>query len=292
MSSDTGGDATTRERILDAARTEVAERGASLTLGHVATRARVSRQAVYLHFGDRTGLLLALVRHMDEQLQLGPSLEHVMAAPDGSELIRRTMELHARFNAGIDAVAQMLEGAQYHDEALGQAWRDRLTFRHGVHRRLVDRLAAKGDPKSVPFPMPMASRKDLDFSFSGLKTAARLAWEEEGPLEGQRLADYCASLQDAIIRQLLDRLGRSLQGRDVRACYLAGGVAANRTLLAATTAMLAPLGIPVHAPSPRYCTDNGAMVACAGAWRLADTGDAGGLAPFPRGVLRSWGAPS
>ena len=145
MSSSAGGDATTRERILDAARAEVAERGASLTLGHVAARARVSRQAVYLHFGDRTGLLLALVRRMDEQLQLGPSLEHVMAAQNGLELIRRTMELHARFNAGIDAVAQMLEGAQYHDEALGQAWRDRLTFRHGVHRRLVDRLAAMGE---------------------------------------------------------------------------------------------------------------------------------------------------
>jgi len=155
---------------------------------------------------------------------------------------------------------------------------------------VIERLAASGDARAFPFPVARLSDGGLDFSFSGLKTAARLAWEQEAPLSGQRLADYCASLQDAVIRQLLDRLARSLRGHEVRACYLAGGVAANRALLAAATEMLTPLGIPVHAPSPRYCTDNGAMVACAGALRLEATGESGSLAPFPRGVLRSWGA--
>jgi len=154
---------------------------------------------------------------------------------------------------------------------------------------VIERLATAGDPHAFPFPLARLTDGGLDFSFSGLKTAARLLWERVGPLSGQALADFCASYQSAIIRQLLDRLERALRGREAAACYLAGGVAANRTLLAAATARLAPAGILVHAPSPRFCTDNGAMVACAGALRLAAGRAAGaGLAPFSRGALKSW----
>jgi N6-L-threonylcarbamoyladenine synthase len=154
---------------------------------------------------------------------------------------------------------------------------------------VIERLAAQGDPGAFDFPLARLTDGGLDFSFSGLKTAARLLWEREGPLGGQALADYCAAFQHAVIRQLLDRLERASRGRELAACYLAGGVAANRGLLAAATALLAPRGIAVYAPSPRFCTDNGAMVACAGALRLAAGRAAGAsLAPFSRGTLASW----
>ncbi|MBM4116737.1 tRNA (adenosine(37)-N6)-threonylcarbamoyltransferase complex transferase subunit TsaD [bacterium] len=155
---------------------------------------------------------------------------------------------------------------------------------------IIERLALTGDPRAFAFPLARLGDRSLDFSFSGLKTAARLAWEQAGPLAGQGLADYCASFQAAVIRQLLDRLERALRGREAMAVYIAGGVAANRALLAAARDLLEPRGLAVHAPRPRFCTDNGAMVACAGAWRLAAGRAAGAsLAPFSRGGLRSWG---
>ncbi|MEP7281028.1 MAG: TetR/AcrR family transcriptional regulator [Rubrivivax sp.] len=139
------GDPETRERILTTTRELVAERGAKLKLGDVAERAGVSRQTIYLHFGDRTGLLLAVVQHMDQTLRLSESLAHVFAAESGAEVIARTMALHGRFSASVDPVALMLEAAQYEDEALGAAWRDRMHLRHQVHRRIVQRIAELGE---------------------------------------------------------------------------------------------------------------------------------------------------
>ncbi len=141
----TYGHADTRERILAATQELVAERGSKLKLSDVADRAGVSRQAVYLHFGDRTGLLLALVRKMDETLELGESLAHLFQAETGADVIARTMALHGRFSASIDPVASMLEAAQYDDEALGGAWRDRMRLRHRVHRKIVQRIAELGE---------------------------------------------------------------------------------------------------------------------------------------------------
>ena len=154
---------------------------------------------------------------------------------------------------------------------------------------IIERLAAEGDSAASPFPLARLSDGGLDYSFSGLKTAARLRWEATGPLEGSALKDFCAGFQAAVIGQLLDRLGRALRGRELKACYLAGGVAANRALLAAARERMTAPGLPILAPSPRYCTDNGAMVACAGAWRLADRGiHCDALTPFPRGSIASW----
>ncbi len=84
----------------------------------VAQHAAVSRQAVYLHFGDRNGLLLAFIQHLDDTLALGESLAAVFAAATGTEL---------------------LEAAQYDDEALGVAWRDRMLFARPCSPRWFDR---------------------------------------------------------------------------------------------------------------------------------------------------------
>lgn len=139
------GDPATRTRILDASWDLVTEQGARLKLSEVATRASVSRQAVYLHFGDRAGLLVALVQHMDETFDLGESLREVHAAPDGPSLLEAAMRLNTTFWARVFPVAQVLEAAQHEDEALGTAWRDRMRFRHATFRAMVEALAERGE---------------------------------------------------------------------------------------------------------------------------------------------------
>lgn len=139
------GDPYTRTRVLEATRELISERGPNVRLSDVAERAAVSRQAVYLHFGDRSGLLVALVHHMDETLDLSESLAHVQAAQTGAELIERTMRLNTEFWAAVQPVAQVLEAAQYDDEALGAAWRDRMGFRQMTFQMIVQRLAEIGE---------------------------------------------------------------------------------------------------------------------------------------------------
>jgi AcrR family transcriptional regulator len=143
-STERPGDPGTHERILRAAWEEIVERGAAVTLADVADRAEVSRQAVYLHFGDRAGLLLALVRFMPEVLGFEQLLAHVLAAPTGVEMLRRAVELHSTYSAQVDPVAEVLEAAQYRDEALGAAWRDRMEASRRVHRMIVQRIADEG----------------------------------------------------------------------------------------------------------------------------------------------------
>jgi AcrR family transcriptional regulator len=139
------GDPETRRRILEVTRELLVERGSGLRLQEVAERAGVSRQALYLHFGDRRGLILALVRHMDETLELGELLAHVYAAEDGPQLLERAMRLNSEFWAKVAPVASVLIGSQKEDDALRAAWRDRMAYRRGTFRRMADRLDELGE---------------------------------------------------------------------------------------------------------------------------------------------------
>jgi len=139
------GDPETRTRILEAAWALVTELGASLRLADVAERAGVSRQALYLHFGDRSGLLLALVQHMDGRLHLGEALAHVRAAPTSAELLERAMRLNTEFWTAVQPIAQVLEAAQYEREALGAAWRDRMRFRQESFSGMIRQIAEAED---------------------------------------------------------------------------------------------------------------------------------------------------
>jgi AcrR family transcriptional regulator len=139
------GDPETRTRILTATWELIAVSGATVKLSDVATRAAVSRQAVYLHFGDRNGLLLALVQHMDDSLALGESLAEVFAAPTGAQLLERAMRVNTEFWTAVRPVAQVLEAAQYDDEALGAAWRDRMQLRLSLFTRMIQQIADRGE---------------------------------------------------------------------------------------------------------------------------------------------------
>lgn len=144
-SAESYGDPETRVRILETTLRLVPDAGVNLKLSEVAEHAGVSRQAIYLHFGDRTGLFVALVQHMDETMDLGESLNRILQATSGAEVIRLVMETHSQFNTAIDPVALVLEGAQYHDEALGAAWRDRMRFRHQAHRNFIELIDSHND---------------------------------------------------------------------------------------------------------------------------------------------------
>jgi len=138
----------------------------------------------------------------------------------------------------------------------------------------VEKEAARGNATRFALPRPMQGRKDADFSLSGLKTALRLEAEKIAPLTDQDVSDLCASFQQAVVDVVLDRLRAGL--RLFRANYgapsalvAAGGVAANQAIRKVLQRLAFEVGTTLVAPPLELCTDNGAMIAWAGAERLA-----------------------
>jgi AcrR family transcriptional regulator len=111
-------------------------------LADVASRAGLSRQAVYLHFGDRGHLLLEVLAWADETLKLGEQLA-VEEAESGVEALERMVEANAVYSPRIDAAARALEADQYRDEAVAAALRARLDVRRAAHRAVIERMAAE-----------------------------------------------------------------------------------------------------------------------------------------------------
>ena len=139
----------------------------------------------------------------------------------------------------------------------------------------VERQARRGDPARFKFPRPLLREARLDFSFSGLKTAVRLAAESIAPLSDRDVADICASFQASVTEivatratQALRHFASALPGVPVQ-LVVAGGVAANRSIGGALRQVAEMAGARLVIPPAPLCTDNGAMVAWAGAERLA-----------------------
>jgi N6-L-threonylcarbamoyladenine synthase len=151
----------------------------------------------------------------------------------------------------------------------------------------LEALAVKGDPTRFVLPRALLGRKDCDFSFSGLKTAAaRLAAAEVR--NDQDRADLACAVQNAIARQLAERSDRAMalyvQDHAQRLFVVAGGVAANRTVRRVLEQAAAARGFSFLAPPLEYCTDNAAMIALAGAERLA----AGLVSPLDVAARPRW----
>jgi N6-L-threonylcarbamoyladenine synthase len=161
------------------------------------------------------------------------------------------------------------------DDAAGEAF-DKIAKSLGLPYPggpALEALAEGGDPARFPLPRMLLGRKDCDFSFSGLKTAAARIAETLTSDEDRR--DLAAAVQAAIARQLCERSDRAMQayaheheGRGLR-FVVAGGVAANRAVRDGLQATAADRGFSFTAPPLAYCTDNAAMIALAGAERLA-----------------------
>ncbi len=135
---------------------------------------------------------------------------------------------------------------------------------------IISRLAVAGDPTAVRFPRAMRRHGELDMSFSGLKTAVRLYLKDHPKLSQQHKADVCASVQEAIVDSLVTKTLDAMKLRARKALVLGGGVAANPRLRERLAAACQERGLSLFVPEMALCTDNAAMVAVAGARRLAE----------------------
>jgi len=147
---------------------------------------------------------------------------------------------------------------------------------------VIDRLAREGDPGRAPFPRPYPTCEDLNFSFSGIKTALLYYLRDrEAAGRSWHVPDVAAGFQQAIVEVLVEKTLAAARRAGARDVVVTGGVAANTQLRALFDARGKDAGVTVHIPPLRYCTDNGAMIAVAGA-RLFQGGRAATLAFEPR----------
>ncbi|KFZ28939.1 UGMP family protein [Pseudidiomarina atlantica] len=155
------------------------------------------------------------------------------------------------------------------DDAAGEAF-DKTAKLMGLDYPGGPRLAALADggqPGVYKFPRPMTDRPGLDFSFSGLKTFAANTIAAADASEQTR-ADIARAFQDAVVDTLVIKCRRALEATGLKRLVVAGGVSANKALREQLQAFTRQIGGQVYFPRPEFCTDNGAMIAFAGAQRL------------------------
>ena len=212
------------------------------------------------------------VHHMEGHL-FGTALEDADAVPPFTALLvsgGHTMLLD------VPAWGEYRLLGATRDDAAGEAF-DKVAKLLGLPYpggRHVERLAAAGDPSRIRFARPMLRRDQrpdgadyFDVSFSGLKTAVLNAVKGAGDLDGAR-ADIARGFQDALVETLVEKTARAAERFGRARVVLGGGVACNGALQAAMRRRLEPAGARVFAPSPRLATDNAAMIARAGLFRL------------------------
>ena len=173
----------------------------------------------------------------------------------------------------VDGIGEYRLLGESLDDAAGEAFDKAakmlgLPYPGGPH---IGRLAQSGNPERFDFPRPMVNRPGLDFSFSGLKTFTLntvASCREEGELTEQDKADIARAFEDAVVSTLVIKCRRALKQEGLKTLVMAGGVSANSSLRAGLKRALAKEKAQVFYPAPLFCTDNGAMIAYAGAQRL------------------------
>ncbi len=155
----------------------------------------------------------------------------------------------------------------------------------------IAKAAEHGTAGRFKFPRPMTDRPGLDFSFSGLKTAVLLATQQQA-LDARTVGDIALAFQDAAVDTLAIKCARALDATGHKRLVVAGGVGANRELRARLTRLSVERHAEIFYPRPAFCTDNGAMIAYAGALRLqAGQRDGLGFGARPRWGLEELNAP-
>lgn len=209
------------------------------------------------------------VHHMEGHL-LAPMLEET--TPEFPFIALLVSGGHTQL-VQVDGIGQYQLLGESLDDAAGEAFDKaakmmELPYPGGP---ALSRLAIQGDVSRFKFPRPMTDRPGLDFSFSGLKTFTRttiLQCAKEGVLADQDKADIAAAFQSAVVDTLTIKCKRALKQTGVKRLIIAGGVGANQQLREQLKTMTNNLGGDVYYPRPELCTDNGAMIAYAGAQRL------------------------
>lgn len=209
------------------------------------------------------------VHHMEGHL-LAPMLEEehpaypfvaLLVSGGHSQLVR------------VDGIGRYTMLGESLDDAAGEAFDKTarmlgLPYPGGPH---IARKAEQGAPGRFEFPRPMVNRPGLDFSFSGLKTHTLTTIEEcrsGGELSEQDVCDIARAFEEAVVDTLVIKCRRALRQENLKTLVIAGGVSANRNLRARLEKALAKERARVFYPAPVFCTDNGAMIAYAGAQRL------------------------
>ncbi|MFQ6610734.1 MAG: tRNA (adenosine(37)-N6)-threonylcarbamoyltransferase complex transferase subunit TsaD [Fidelibacterota bacterium] len=133
----------------------------------------------------------------------------------------------------------------------------------------IEKNAVGGDPSAFPFTIPRIKDSEMDFSFSGLKTAILYTCNKMSKSDVEsNLQDLCSSYQEVIIDTLIDRISKAIQKTGIRRISVAGGVAANKRFRQKVNEILKPNEIEVSFPRMEFCTDNAAMIAIAGFERI------------------------
>jgi AcrR family transcriptional regulator len=166
-------------------------------MADIAKAARVSRQAVYLHFADRADLLLALVHYVDEKRGIPKEIRKVIDALSGLAALREMVSLQARMNPGVWAVARALDAVRRTDKAVERSWQDRLQARLEGCRAIVSRLSEDGVLRTE---LDQGAAADLLWTITSLRT-----WEDLVLQRGWTAAQY----EDRINRLLLAALTSS-----------------------------------------------------------------------------------
>ena len=169
----------------------------------------------------------------------------------------------------VDAIGRYRLLGETLDDAAGEAF-DKTAKMMGLPYPGGPQLAAlaeQGTPGRFRFARPMTDRPGLDFSFSGLKTQVLLAWRDSDQSD-QTKADIARGFEDAVVDTLAIKCERALDEAGSDVIVIAGGVGANKRLRAKLQDMALRRGGRACFPRPSLCTDNGAMIAFAGALRL------------------------
>jgi N6-L-threonylcarbamoyladenine synthase len=223
------------------------------------------------------GKPLVAVNHLSGHLAAA-FLEHADAVPPSYPHLALLVSGGHTALIRIDAPGATRLLGSTRDDASGEAF-DKvgkmlgLGYPGGV---AIDKRAATGDPTAVALPRALPGRDDLDFSFSGLKTAVASLLARRPLPEGQEMNDFCASFQAAVVDVLVRKSRRALVLEELKSLVVCGGVAANRGLRTALATAAAEDGFALHIPPPKYCTDNAAMIAAAGT-QLFERGVRAGL---------------
>ncbi|HEY6573252.1 MAG TPA: tRNA (adenosine(37)-N6)-threonylcarbamoyltransferase complex transferase subunit TsaD [Candidatus Eisenbacteria bacterium] len=220
-------------------------------------------------FAQARGIPFVGVNHVEAHL-LSPGLEHELPFPYlGMVASGGHTEIYHVREPGLSTRL-----GSTRDDAAGEAF-DKvgkllgLPYPGGPH---VDRLAREGNAAAFPFPVARLGNDNFDVSFSGLKTAVKLAVEREPqPLSDAKIRDVAASTERAVVTALIDRLALALDKHPSRAIGVAGGCACNTLLRREAERLGRERGIPALFPSPILCRDNGAMIAYAG-WQTLSRG--------------------
>jgi AcrR family transcriptional regulator len=186
----------TQRRILEAARQLMVERrGKDVRLEDVAKAAHVSRQAVYLHFGSRAGLLIATARYLDELLGLPERLRPVYEAESAIKALEAKVEFWARYIPDIYGLAKALVLAKDSDEAAAAAWQDRMQALYEGCLEVVERLEHEG---LLAEEWTVKSAADYFYVTLSLTT-----WEQLTIERGWSGEEYIQWLKTALLKTLL-----------------------------------------------------------------------------------------